>query len=76
MDINAEKKQIINGIIEEKDEWVLKAIKKLLDLDYGEDISDEHKNILNDRIADYKTNPADFMDWENFKKNLLNDQQV
>ncbi|MEO6538932.1 MAG: addiction module protein [Ferruginibacter sp.] len=70
MNIEAEKRKIIDGLMEEHDEWVLKAIKKLLDLDYADEIPEAHKNILNDRIAAYNANPSDTLDWETIKKDL------
>lgn len=70
MNIEAEKKKIIDGIIEVQDEWVLKAIKKLLDLDYSDEVSEEHKDILNDRIAEYNADPTEVIDWEIVKKGL------
>lgn len=70
MNLDTEKKIIINGVIEEQNEWVLKAIKKLLDLDYEKEIPDEHKDILNERIAAYNTDQSDVLDWETIKKYL------
>lgn len=72
MNIDVEKKQIIREILNLKDDWVIKAIRKLLDLDI-EDISEEHKLILNDRIADYETRPDDVIDWETLRAELLKD---
>ena len=70
MNLESEKKKIIESIIEEQDEWVLKAIKKLLDLDYSDDIPEGHKNILNDRATEYNANPTNVLDWETVKKGL------
>jgi urocanate hydratase len=71
MNLEAEKRKIIDGVIQEQDEWVLKAIKKLLDLDYDDKVIEEHKHILNERIAHYGSNSKDALDWENFKRDLL-----
>lgn len=70
MIIDSDKKQIIREILRTKDEWILKAIRKLLNLEV-EDISDEHKHVLNERIAKYETNPDDVIDWEELKAELL-----
>jgi hypothetical protein len=70
MNIEFEKKQIIEQILNLQDEWLLKAIRKLLDLDYEDDINEEHKLILNDRIQSYEKTPNDVIDWENFKEEL------
>jgi len=72
MIIDSDKKQIIREILRTKDEWTLKAIRKLLNLEV-EDISDEHKHVLNERIAKYETNPDDIIDWEELKAELLKD---
>jgi hypothetical protein len=72
MIIDSDKKQIIREILRTKDEWILKAIRKLLNLEV-EDISDEHKHVLNERIAKYETNPDDIIDWEELKAELLKD---
>lgn len=70
MDIELEKRQIIEQILNLQDEWLLKAIRKLLDLDYEDDINEAHKLILNDRIQSYEKNPANVIDWEKFKEEL------
>ena len=72
MNIDIEKKQINRKILNLKDDWVIKAIRKLLDLDI-EDVSDEHKLILNERIAVYEAKPDDVIDWETLKAELLKD---
>lgn len=72
MNLNSEKKEIIREILRTEDDWILKAIRKLLDLP-AETISEEHKYILNERIADYGANPGNVIDWEDLKKELLKD---
>lgn len=34
------------------------------------ELSEEHKNILDERITKYKNNPNDVIDWEEFKKEM------
>lgn len=70
MTIDSEKKQIIREFLKTKDEWIIKAIRKLLDL---EDISEEHVSVLNERIAEYEFNPENVIDWEMLKTELLKD---
>jgi len=70
MNIEIDKKQIIEQILNTQEEWILKAIKKLLDLDYVDDIHESHKQILNDRLQSYETNPFEIKDWEKFKEEL------
>lgn len=72
MKIDTEKKEIIREILRIEDEWILKAIRKLLDLE-TESISEEHKNILNERIAHYDAYPDDVINWETLKAELLKD---
>lgn len=72
MDIEIEKRLIINEIKNIQDEWILKAIKKLLDIDYEAEVSEEHQQVLNDRIASYETDPSQVLEWDEVKKELLN----
>ncbi|MFC0772207.1 addiction module protein [Terrimonas alba] len=72
MTIDSDKKQIIREILKTKDEWVIKAIRKLLDLEV-EDIPEEHASVLNERIAEYESNPDNVIDWETLKAELLKD---
>ena len=72
MTIDSEKKEIIRKILKTEDEWILKAIRKLLDLRV-DDTSDVHSQILNERIAEYETNPDKVIDWEELKAELLKD---
>ena len=69
MNIELEKERIIEQLLLVQDEWLLKAMKKLLDID-SEEISDEHQFILNERIASYKADPGNVLDWEKFKEEL------
>ncbi len=72
MVLDPDKKEIIREILKTEDQWILKAIRKLLDLQ-TEDIAEEHKHILNERIAEYETNPDNVIDWEELKAELLKD---
>ena len=65
-----EKKQIIEVVRLEQDEWVLKAIKRLLEIGYTEDVTNEHLAILNERLEEYKNDPTAVLDWEDAKKDL------
>ena len=65
-----EKKQIIEAVKLEQDEWVLKAIKRLLEIDDTEDVTNEHLAILNERLEEYKNDPTAVLDWEDAKKDL------
>ncbi|MGC4037214.1 MAG: addiction module protein [Chitinophagaceae bacterium] len=72
MIIDVEKKEIIREILKTDNEWVLKAIRKLLDLEI-ESIPEAHTQILNERLATYETNPNDVIDWNSLKEQLLKD---
>jgi len=72
MNIDIEKKLIINEINNIQDEWIVKAIKKLLDIDYDAEVSEEHQQILNDRIASYEADPLQVLEWDEVKRELLN----
>jgi Putative addiction module component len=72
MIIDPEKKEIIRELLITDDQWILKAIRKLLNL-HVEDISEEHKLILNERIAEYEANPDNVIDWETLKAEILKD---
>ena len=65
-----EKSQIIEAVKLEQDEWVLKAIKRLLEIDYSEEIPDEHLTVLNERLEEYKKDPSSGLEWEDVKKTL------
>ena len=70
--IDSEKKQIIRELLKTKDERVLKAIRKLLDLEV-EEIPEEHRLVLNERVAEYESDPDNVIDWETLKEELLKD---
>lgn len=72
MNIEIEKRLIINEINNIQDEWILKAIKKLLDIDYEGEVSEEHQQILSERIASHEVNPSQVLEWDDVKKELLN----
>jgi Putative addiction module component len=72
MTLDAGKKEIIRELIRTGDESVLKAIRKLLKLPV-DDVSEENKHILSERVAAYETNPENVIDWEALKAELLKD---
>ncbi len=78
MRLDEEKKLIIQEVLTLEDEWVIKAIKKLLDLDvYDEDdFSDEHKQILEERVEDYRKNPSSAISLEKFIEELKSEGKL
>ena len=74
MNIELEKRQIVEELNYVSDEWVLKAIKRLLNLDSEDDVPEEHKQILADRIKKYESGQAKIVDWDEAKGRLLGDK--
>jgi hypothetical protein len=72
MIIDPDKKEIIREVLKTEDQWILMAIRKLLNL-HVEDVSEEHRHILNERIAEYEANPGNVIDWDALKAELLRD---
>ena len=71
MNIELERSQIIEELNHVNDEWLLKAIKRLLGIDYPEDdIPEEHKRILDERIREYESGEVTLVDWEDVKKRM------
>ncbi len=71
MNMELERRQIIEELKHVHDEWLLKAIKRLLGIDYSLDVPDEHKQILDSRINAYESGVAKTMEWEEAKKRLM-----
>lgn len=78
MRLDEEKKLIIQEVLTLEDEWVIKAIKKLLDLDvYDEDdIPPEHKLILQERLEEYRKNPSSVISLEQFIEELKSEGKL
>ncbi len=78
MRLDEEKKLIIQEVLTLEDEWVIKAIKKLLDLDvYDEDdIPTEHKLILQERLEEYRKNPSSVISLEQFIEELKSEGKL
>lgn len=72
MSRDEEKKLIIQEVLALEDDWIIKAIKKLLDLDTydEEDFSAAHRLILEERMEEYKRNPSSGMSLEQFVEEL------
>jgi len=71
MNIELEKRQIIEEIKTVHDEWVVKAIKRLLGLYDDDDIPEEHKQILDSRIDAYEAGKTETISFEEARKKLL-----
>ncbi len=71
MNIELERSQIIEELNHVNDEWLIKAIKRLLGLDFEDDIPEEHKRVLDERMKEYDAGTAETMGWDEAKKRLL-----
>jgi putative addiction module component (TIGR02574 family) len=66
----------LHKIIEEvSDVKILEAIYTLLEKEVKKDhqdmeLSEEHKKILDERLASYRANPEDLLDWEEVKAEI------
>ncbi len=72
MNIELEKTQIIEELKLVHDEWLLKAIKRLLGLDSNDEVPQEHKQILDSRINAFESGQVKLIEWSEAKKQLLN----
>ncbi len=67
MNIESERQIIIEKLNEVNEEWLLKAIKRLLEID---EVEEEHKKIIDERLSDYSRNPEDLLEWDDVKNEL------
>ena len=74
MNIQKEKQKIIEALQSRDEEWLIIAIKKLLDLDSP--FSEEHKSILQERMETYKKNPDDLISIEELKETLRKEGKI
>ncbi len=71
MNIELERRQIIEELKHVHDEWLLKAIKRLLGLDYENEIPEEHKKILDHRMDAFEAGQANTIELDEVKRRLL-----
>jgi hypothetical protein len=65
----AEKKQLIIDKIETiEEEWVIRAIEKLLDIEDADETPDWHLPLVKEANEKYESNPKDGIDWDDLKK--------
>lgn len=76
MNISKEKEKIIEALQQREEEWLIIAIKKLLEIEPAEPFSDEHKLILMERIEEYKKNPSQVISLEELKKSFTNEGRL
>ncbi|TXD50568.1 MULTISPECIES: addiction module protein [unclassified Polaribacter] len=68
MDIN-EKRIALSKWILETDENVLNEVEAIYDI-YSDEISNEHKKILDKRLKNHEKNPTSGKNWNDIKANL------
>lgn len=61
MDLQEEKRLIMEGLKDVEEEWLILAIKKLLS---KESIPLHHQYILSERLEQYTSGKANMQDWE------------
>jgi hypothetical protein len=65
----AEKKRLIVDRIEAiEEEWLIRAIEKLLDIEDKDESPDWHLPIVMEARQEYKANPGSALKWEDLKK--------
>lgn len=70
MDIQLEKKQIVEELQHRDEEWLIIAIKKLLGLKTADEFSSEHNTIIEERIKLYATDPDSVITLEQLRQEL------
>ncbi|MEQ8244535.1 addiction module protein [Fulvivirga sp.] len=69
MDIQTIKVDLIHWLTELQDRSVLEQLQ-LLKFQQETQLSDAHKALLDERIASYKNDPNDVLDWEEVMKDI------
>ena len=71
MDLQKRKYNFIQELIQVENDRVLDALENVLKREKEEhqDISNENKKELDDRLEMYRNNPDDLIDWETEKNN-------
>ncbi len=77
MDLQVTKLELIEMLLKTKKIAVLKEIKRILEEEQSGikdesnnvyDLSEIHKNIIQERINSYKNHPDNLLDWEDIKE--------
>ena len=70
----AEKKRLIVDRIEAlEEEWLIRAIEKLLDIEDDDESPDWHLPLVKEAYEKYKADPKDAVKWEDLKKQWDNE---
>lgn len=75
MNIEQEKQQIIQALQTRHEEWLILAMKKLLDLENEPPFSSEHEGLLKERLEAYRKNPTDVISLQDVKDTLRKEER-
>ena len=67
MDIAEKKRLIVDRIETIEEEWLIRAIEKLLDIEDNDESPDWHLPLVKEAYEKYKANPGDVVKWEDIK---------
>ncbi len=69
---NANLRQEVHAILDSSDDRIIKLIYGLLKADQEDEsiLTDEHKQIIDERLKDYELNPQDVLTWDEVKANI------
>ncbi|WP_299441258.1 addiction module protein [uncultured Aquimarina sp.] len=81
MDLQADIEWILEELKDVKDPTLIEAFKNMLKYrrkvsESSYEISDEHKNILDQRLADHKANPNSGRSWREVKSDLQSKHRI
>lgn len=76
MNLELEKKQIVEELMYRDEEWLIIAMKKLLGLDADHNFVDEHKAIIEERIKLYNTDPDNVITIEQLTHELRQEDRL
>ena len=68
MNLLEKKRQIVHTIEGVQEEWLIRAIEKLLGIDDNGESPDWHIPMVKERLENYIANPKDVVRWEDIKK--------
>ncbi len=68
MSIADKKRLIVDKIETIQEEWLIRAIEKLLDIEDTDESPDWHLPFVMEALEKYEANPKDGIEWENLKK--------
>ena len=73
MDIQTIKIDLIHWLTELQDRSVLEQLQALKDQQGGYELSDAHKQLLDERITSYENNPDQVLDWDDVMSEIEKD---